>query len=608
MKWIGTGFFAGLCLLVTCACAQPVPSRGQYRVSFKILSGKLAVDQDAFQVAPSFIKFEAAIRLTVRQAIAKIEPLAPTLRGDSTWPAYIVAYEAWSAPNPNQLDLGTLFSSDFLFSDLLKQTPDSGLILNEEEIDPESGSISFSILPLFDSNAVRIQLPAMVQVRRNTRTPQLRRRLARLNGSLWSSSNIRKAVAPLYVNLGLTPAILLLPRSQTVQIDEGPRIASIVLPADQVPAHDVNRLLWDLLGTAHFRMAPPGKRVVDFERDLHYAEGDEPYAIQYQIQAMQLLIAPLGYTLATDASAHKGASQYVDLRVQAVKKSRHIAGGFGYKPGQGLSLLGTAKLSALGLSGGGPSGTLGASSYSVNFLGGSASVNAGVTEERDRVLDGVKVNQQTTAEFATLDWEPWRGSDGNTVMLQLVPSHALTLNETLNTLEPDVQFMHTNSTSQYPWRTLIEPRVLIDLRFADCIVTANTHRSFDHWEYDLSGRFENALGNPPIFELPSFGGADTVRGFRADDATGRRLWSTQSELWWHVLPRLPPLKIATFVDLGGAYQTTGSYAGLREGLGSGLRLDLRVAVLKFDWAYGFGNAATGGSRGKFYFNVVLPTH
>jgi hypothetical protein len=30
-------------------------------------------------------------------------------------------------------------------------------------------------------------------------------------------------------------------------------------------------------------------------------------------------------------------------------------------------------------------------------------------------------------------------------------------------------------------------------------------------------------------------------------------------------------------------------------------------VLKFDWAYGFGQAATGGSRGKFYFNVTLPT-
>ena len=55
--------------------------------------------------------------------------------------------------------------------------------------------------------------------------------------------------------------------------------------------------------------------------------------------------------------------------------------------------------------------------------------------------------------------------------------------------------------------------------------------------------------------------------------------------------------------MGGAYQTVASRPGLREGAGIGLRLDMRVAVVKFDWAYGFGDAATGGSRGKFYFNI-----
>ena len=58
----------------------------------------------------------------------------------------------------------------------------------------------------------------------------------------------------------------------------------------------------------------------------------------------------------------------------------------------------------------------------------------------------------------------------------------------------------------------------------------------------------------------------------------------------------------------GPFTPAGNNPGLRAGLGTGLRLDLRVAVLRFDWAYGFGNAATGGSRGKFYFNVILPTH
>ncbi len=168
------------------------------------------------------------------------------------------------------------------------------------------------------------------------------------------------------------------------------------------------------------------------------------------------------------------------------------------------------------------------------------------------------------------------------------------------------QFVHYNLTSEYPWHLEIDPRVLINLRFVIGIVTANIHRSFDAWEYEVSGRLENTVGDAPLFELPSLGGSDTVRGFRADDAIGRRLWSTQNELW-HAIPQLHLLKIATFFDLGGAYQTSGSYPGLRAGTGAGLRLDFRLALLKFDWAYGFGEAATGGSRGKFYFSIALNT-
>jgi Omp85 superfamily domain len=602
MTCIRTALFAGLCLHATCA-------PNQYSVNFKVVGGKLLADHDAFNIAPALVPFEPAIRLAVREAIAKIAPLSSSLLLNASWPDYVGAYEAWSNADSDRLDLGTLFSSDFLFSDLLLQTPDSGLILNDEQIDPLNGSISFSILPLFDSNTVRIELPAMLDLQRKMRMPQLRRRLARLNGGLWSSARIRKAVAPLYANLGLTPDILILPRNQTIQIVEGPRLASILLPAAQVPDRDLARLLWNLLDTRHYRRVLP-KRVVDFDRDLGYTPGDEPYAIQYQIQAMQLLISPLGYTLTVQPSARTGASQYVDLLVQRAgkKQRRHLAAGFTYRPGQGLSFLGVGQSASATLSGGGPSGTLGSAGYSLNDLSFSANIQAGITEERNRVLDGVKVNQQSIGEFASLQWQPWRGLDGNTVTFNLDPSHELVLNQTLNTIQPGLQFLHNDLTSESPSRTFINPHVMIGIRFADCIVTANRHRSFDHWEYDWSGRLEDAVGSPPIFELPSLGGADTVRGFRADDAIGRRLWSSQSELWWHAFPRWPFLKLAAFSDVGGAYQTTGSYPGMREGLGTGVRIDLRVAVLKFDWAYGFGNAATGGSRGKFYFNVVLPTH
>src|SRR5580698_1294932 len=109
MRSLSAASFAGLCLLASCAFAQQVPVRGQYCVSFKIASGKLAVDHDWFLVAPPQIKFEPAIRLTVLQAIAKIGPLSPDLLIDSAWPDYIEIFENWSAANPDRLDLGTLF-------------------------------------------------------------------------------------------------------------------------------------------------------------------------------------------------------------------------------------------------------------------------------------------------------------------------------------------------------------------------------------------------------------------------------------------------------------------------------------------------------------------
>jgi len=128
MRWALAG-----ALLASCACAQAVfcpaiagSDRGQYCVSLKIMGDTLVIDQDAFQVPPSMIRFEADIRKVVRDTIAAIAPQA--------------------------------FSSDFL-ADLLKQTPDSGLVLNDEEVDPESGTLSFSILPLFDPVACLSNYP-----------------------------------------------------------------------------------------------------------------------------------------------------------------------------------------------------------------------------------------------------------------------------------------------------------------------------------------------------------------------------------------------------------------------------------------------------------------
>ena len=147
-------------------------------------------------------------------------------------------------------------------------------------------------------------------------------------------------------------------------------------------------------------------------------------------------------------------------------------------------------------------------------------------------------------------------------------------------------------------------------------ISANYHQALGSIAADLTGHFENSTASTPVVEQPSFGGADVMRGFRADDAIGLRYWSLQNELWFP-LPRLAAsvsntqlktllsqLRLAPFLDVGGAYQTVFSAPGVRLGPGAGLRFAMDRVVLKFDWAYGIGDAATGGSRGKFYFTLV----
>jgi len=632
-----------LFLLATCARTQP---RGQYTLTLKIAGGKLAVDHDAFTLPSKFRdprRTESFIRRQVRSALAEIPIPVVSASRNSTWPDYVDAYGSWATQDPARLDLGSAFCSCFWFAGILTQGPDFGLVLNEDQLDAAGGFASFSILPPFDAAKVPIDLPGLSQARARTRLRQLRKRLARLNGMLWSSEAIRRAIQPYYANLGLQPQWILQPRNQSIQIIEGQHLASVVLPADQVPAKDIDRVLWDVLNTRDFRRAmrtkaawEPG-RVIDFRHDLGYAAGDEPYVISYQLQELQLLLSGLGYSATLQPSARGGVAPFVDLRIQrgdSQEKSQthHLAGGFQYNPGQGVSALAQAQISQLGwpfsdstlsAQGGGPSGDLWSGDYAADFLGFdslqsrlSASLSASSSVDHARFLEGAKLDEYRTGGLGTLEWQLFRDLDGYLLLLHLTASHSLVSvgpipNQNLNTLESGLQLMHGEDTR-------IEPAILFGSSFAHFTVAANSHHRFDRWQSDITGRFEGATHATPLYELPSFGGEDTVRGFRADDAIGRRFWSLQNEVWlpvpglanWNpanqqIQAIVQQLRLAPFVDVGGAYQTVASRAGLREGLGIGLRLDMRLAVLKFDWAYGFGDAATVGSRGKFYFSIGL---
>src|SRR5215813_6663305 len=445
-----------------CPAADPSagPKRSQYCVMVSVQDGRLAVADgaDAFSMTVDFAsslrgmtlaEAQAAIREQLRQALAGLskpylkalapgesdatltDPLSEAVRSFSgSWDVYTQKFFAWMQANPNRQDLGTVFSS--LFADLLNMQ--NSLVVNDSSVDPASGFASFSVLPPFDAQTVTIDLPGMIPSRQQERIPQLRKRFENLSGKLWSPAlvaGIRSSLASFYNLLGLAPEPMILPRDEKIQIIESQRIASIVLPVSEVPAHDISRILWDLLDTRDFKSAMKSAevwqtgRTLSFHDNLGYQRGDEPYVIQSRLQEQQLLLSQLGYALTLQPSSVVGPSQYFDLRVQkastptspAEKKpkpdaegvdtkglahpdrelpkpkvvgvtdadsskskdrTRRIGGGFQYKPGQGVSALSLFQLSRIGwpfengtlsAQGGGPSGNQFSGNYFADFIG-----------------------------------------------------------------------------------------------------------------------------------------------------------------------------------------------------------------------------------------------
>jgi Omp85 superfamily domain len=64
------------------------------------------------------------------------------------------------------------------------------------------------------------------------------------------------------------------------------------------------------------------------------------------------------------------------------------------------------------------------------------------------------------------------------------------------------------------------------------------------------------------------------------------------------------VKLAALFDVGGLYEPINVEPGARGGAGLGLRFIYNPIIFKFDYAYGFGEKATGGARGKFHFGIV----
>jgi hypothetical protein len=329
------------------------------------------------------------------------------------------------------------------------------------------------------------------------------------------------------------------------------------------------------------------------------------------------------------------------------EKKNYIGGGLEYRPGQGIRLFGLAQRSHLmfPFAGGSLSATAGVESGgigSVNYFADyilfgrlhrrlSLQLNIGFDSDPQRMLAS-EVDERRNGGSGRLEFEPFRDRRGSLLRFYAEGRRAtVALNENdtiktkvnLTTLDVGSLFLFESVEAEYPRRIRLEPRIRFGLRIGDnspsfrkITATGNFHQSLPRrLAADITGSLALASRNTPFFELPSFGGAEVVRGFRHDDALGRRLWSLQNELWLP-LPNTATeaeaglktflrdnVRLAPFVDIGGLYSPRTSVAGVRTGYGLGLRVIYNVIILKVDYAYGVGAAATSGGRGKFYFSI-----
>jgi len=121
-----------------------------------------------------------------------------------------------------------------------------------------------------------------------------------------------------------------------------------------------------------------------------------------------------------------------------------------------------------------------------------------------------------------------------------------------------------------------------------------------------------ATASTPTFERPSFGGNETVRGFRADAFIGRSVAGVQQEVWvpvpggtlWGRRTRnvlTQHIRLAAFADVGmvgGASADTA--ATLRAGTGLGVRIRMGGFTLRADWAHRVSDLRDGRWSGGFF--------
>ncbi len=332
-------------------------------------------------------------------------------------------------------------------------------------------------------------------------------------------------------------------------------------------------------------------------------------------------------------------------------KKRYIGGGFEYQPDQGVKFFALGQVSRVPLvpgavnnlsvkvGGFGDAGVLGNANYFADYiffnkLHRRVSVQFTVASdlEANRNLTDPDIDERRSTGLARLEFELFRDRSGSLLRffaearnetVELKSNLQPLVKNNLTTLEFGAFYFFESVEVERPRRIRFEPKFKAGLglaagepRYNKLLATGNFHQMLPaRYEFDVSGRAELASQATPRFELPSLGGTDVLRGFRADDGLGRRFWVLQNEVWIPLtigndqstgLKAMlrEKVKLASFVDVGGLYDTINVSPGVRAGTGLGLRVIYNPIIFKFDFGYGFGEKATSGGRGKFHFSVT----
>lgn len=364
---------------------------------------------------------------------------------------------------------------------------------------------------------------------------------------------------------------------------------------------------------------------------------------------------------AAKQSQHSSLRAFLDETLYKVcpQNNNYFYGGLEYRPGQGIRGLGGYKClkagpGTAGFEAGADGAAIGNISYSgvVPFFGtgpGGAfrrplflQVEGSSLYERNRLFGGLMTNERRTGAMLravlpiltpaeSTQFDVLAEARRQTVALIREKKTIDKLN--LTTLELGARLFLDKRSAGRPSFLELSQRLKLGLGVAEqepvfAIFTLNGvfHKEASQlFEFDVKGRASLASDRAPVFELPAFGGVETVRGFRQDDALGRRFWSVQPEVWLRARGLLAPdfdpatggqtklrqtlrdsLALAFFSDIGGVYRTFSSAAGRRYGPGLGIRFKYaKQATLRVDWAYGIGDGISGKGHGRFYFSFDL---